>query len=112
MIKSIHYQDTVPIIYLAGTLEIGKQAVLKEELLKNVKSKSQKMVLHFGDVEFIDSACLGALIGFLRELRKAGGDIGIVALQDEVYSIFQITRMDKVFRIFDTIEEAIAFCRA
>ena len=98
----------VIIIPLSGNLDVAMQVRLKEELLKKAPLESEKIVLDFSKVEFIDSACLGALIAVARKLRKKGGDVRMASLPEEVQSIFQITRLDKVFRIFSKPEEAVA----
>lgn len=67
---------------------------------------ASNVVLNFKKVEFIDSACLGALVGLVRNIRTSGGDVYISELTDEVRSIFQITRLDKVFKIFESISQA------
>jgi len=69
--------------------------------------KFRSIILDFKKVEFIDSACLGALVGISRRLKSDGGDLTISGLQDEVRSIFQITRLDKVFPLYDDVDQAI-----
>src|SRR3989338_1365439 len=97
----------VIVIPLSGNLDVGVSARLKEDLVKQAPLESEKIVLDFSKVEFIDSACLGALIAVARKLRKKGGDIRIASLLEEVQSIFQITRLDKIFQIFGKPEEAV-----
>lgn len=108
MIQEIVKKDQATIIRLQGALEIGKQEKLKDDLLKHILPGNPKVVLDFKGVDFIDSACLGSLISISKKLKEKGGDIRIAALQEEVRSIFQITRLDKVFRIFDKTDEAVA----
>ena len=96
------------VIVLEGSLEVGKQEKLKEDLLKQISSPSRRAVLDLTAVDFIDSACLGALIAVTRRLREQGGDIKISGLSAEVKSIFQITRLDRVFEVFWKKEEAVS----
>lgn len=107
MIETVQNKDNVLLLALGGTLDVGKQAYLKEELVKKIPSESTHLVLDFKKVDFIDSACLGALISIARRLRSKGGDVRLASLHDEVKSIFQITRLDKVFKIFEKPEDAI-----
>ncbi|MDO8519946.1 MAG: STAS domain-containing protein [Deltaproteobacteria bacterium] len=97
----------VIIIPLSGNLDVSAQSRLRDDLLKKAPLSSEKIVLDFSKVEFIDSACLGALVAVARKLRKNGGDVRIASPLEEVRSIFQITRLDKIFQIFANPEEAV-----
>lgn len=108
MIKSSIKDGSVFVVSLSGTLEVSRQSQFKESLLKQVQSHPCCLVLDFKEVDFIDSACLGALISAARQLREKGGDIRLSEMNSEVTSVFQITRLDKVFKIFDKSTEAIA----
>ncbi|MBL7213920.1 MAG: STAS domain-containing protein, partial [Desulfobacteraceae bacterium] len=56
---------------------------------------------------FTDSSGLGSLVSSLRSLNKLGGDIKIASLQDQVRAIFELTRLHRVFQVFDEREEAV-----
>jgi anti-anti-sigma factor len=47
------------------------------------------------------------MVSLVKGLREKKGDIKLVALTDDVRSIFQITRLDRIFQIFDTVQEAV-----
>lgn len=111
MIRDIHQNGPVTVIALEGSLEVGKHEKLKEDLLKQSSPASRRMVLDLTGVDFIDSACLGALIAVARRLRGQGGDMKISGLSAEVKSIFQITRLDRVFEVFGKREEAVSSYR-
>lgn len=110
MIESIEKVNDTIIVVMKGTLDISKQGRFKDELLKQVPSDKTKLILDFQEVNFIDSACLGALISIVRTLRNRGGDVLLFGLQNEVRSIFQITRLDKVFKVFETRQDALTAC--
>lgn len=107
MIQAIQKENNVVVISLEGTLDVGKQTNFKEDLLKNVLSESSRVVLDFRKVDFIDSACLGALVAITRQLRSKGGDVCLAGLISEVQSIIQITRLDKIFKVYDELDEAL-----
>ena len=95
------------IVKLQGALEVSIQTLLKEKLQDIAAQNDNDVVLDFSNVEFIDSACLGALVALLKRLREHKGDIKMACLTDDVRSIFQITRLDRVFDLFETKEEAV-----
>ncbi|MBI2340330.1 MAG: STAS domain-containing protein [Deltaproteobacteria bacterium] len=108
MIRDVHQEKQVTVIVLEGSLEVGKQEKLKDDLLKQVPPSDPRLVLDFSGVDFIDSACLGALVGLARRLRETGGDVKIASPTPEVKSIFQITRLDRLFEVFATKEAAVS----
>lgn len=95
------------IVKLQGALEVSIQTVLKEKLQDIAAQNDNDVVLDFLNVQFIDSACLGALVALLKRLREHKGDIKMACMNEDVRSIFQITRLDRVFEIFETKEEAV-----
>jgi anti-sigma B factor antagonist len=63
-------------------------------------------------VTFIDSTGLGVLISLMRNLREQNRQLRIVGLNAEVRSIFEITRLFRVFDLADSVEKAIQNMRA
>lgn len=105
IIQEVHLMNDVAIVTLAGTLDVALQKILRDEL-ERVAQEQGDLVLDLSRVAFIDSSCLGALVATVKALREKQGDIKIAGLCDDVLSIFQITRLDRVFGIFDTVDEA------
>ncbi|HJP66561.1 MAG TPA: STAS domain-containing protein, partial [Actinomycetota bacterium] len=58
-------------------------------------------------VDFLDSTCLGVLVEALKRIRSEAGDLPIVATQDKILKIFDITGLNKVFAIHDSLEAAV-----
>ena|SRR3990167_6321807 len=108
MIRDVCQDRQITIVTLEGSLEVGREEKLKENLLKQTSPSASRVVLDLSGVDFIDSACLGALIAVARRLREKGGDVKISGLNAEVKSIFQITRLDRVFEVFEKKEEAVS----
>jgi len=65
------------------------------------------IVLDLSDVDFVDSSGLGAIVASLKMLGGKG-DLAIAGASDKVMSLFKLTRMDRVFQIFATRDEAVA----
>ena len=79
---------------------------LKMALLHHFQPEPQTVILNLEAVTFIDSSGLGALVSVLKN-RGNGGDLIISGSKGAVASMFKLTRMDKVFRVFATTEEAL-----
>jgi len=79
----------------------------KEALVGYVKSGHRNIILDLSSVTFIDSSGLGALIGSLKAMGK-DGELILCGVCDSVVNMLKLTRMDKIFQIFGTLEEATA----
>ena len=67
--------------------------------------EADRVILDLSHVEFLDSSGLGAVVGSMKQLGRAR-KLDLAALTPTVEKVFRITRMDRVFRIFPTIEAA------
>ena len=89
------------------------RATLKEAeefkviLSRDIDEGWRKIIVDLTDCEFIDSTFLGALVVSLKKITGLGGDLRLVGFQPAVHSMFELTRMYRVFEAFKTKEEAI-----
>ena len=82
-------------------------AGFKQGLADYAAQGNQKIVLDLSEVSFIDSSALGALISVLK-LVGSDGELVLCSAQHAVAGMFKLTRMNKIFRIFDNRDEAIS----
>lgn len=101
-------EGNVSKVQLAGRLEAATVPELKAEVQKLVKNTSSQIVLDMAGVTFVDSSGLGAMVASLRTVNKVDGDIRIANLTPDVRSIFELTRMHRLFEIYPSSEVAIA----
>jgi len=80
---------------------------LKTALTNEIEAGRSRLVLDLGKVSFIDSTGLGALVGLLKRVGMRG-ELVVCGVQPAVEQMFRLTRMDRVFRIFRTADEAVA----
>src|SRR3954454_18245678 len=79
----------------------------KHQLIDYINEGNRSIVLDLKAVSFIDSSGLGALVSSLKAIG-GDGDLVLCGTGGTVASMFKLTRMDKVFRMFGTTEEAVA----
>jgi anti-sigma B factor antagonist len=79
----------------------------KEDLIGFVNRGYPLIVLDLSQVEFIDSSGLGALIATRKALRQ-DGELALCGANDNVATMFRLTRMNKIFRMYGSVEEAAA----
>ena len=66
-----------------------------------------RIVLNLGNVDFIDSSGLGAIVAAMKQLDE-GRKLDLCALTPNVDKVFRLTRMDTIFGIYDSVEDAVA----
>jgi anti-sigma B factor antagonist len=59
----------------------------------------RKLLLNFGNVEYLSSAALGKLITLNKKLQGVGGRLVLCNIDPQIYEVFEITRLDKFFNI-------------
>lgn len=79
----------------------------KEDMRTLTLRTDGRFVLDLGQVDFIDSSGLGAVVAAMKQLR-AGQTLELAALQPIVEKVFRLTRMNTIFTIHDTVDQALA----
>ncbi len=81
---------------------------LRSQLYELLESDSTHLVLDLSQVPFIDSAGLSVLVSALKRSRLAGGDLKVVWPEEEgARRIFHLTKLDRVFDMYDNAADAI-----
>jgi len=68
----------------------------------------KKVVLDFANVEYLSSAALGKLITLDKKVKADKGELRLCTIRKDILEVFKITRLDKLFKIFDTRDKALA----
>lgn len=80
---------------------------LKDRLFSEIENGNTHIIIDFSYVEFVDSSFLGALVAGLKEVKSREGEIKISGLHPHVRITFELTRLDHLFNIYQTIEQAM-----
>jgi anti-sigma B factor antagonist len=68
----------------------------------------KKILLNFANVEFLSSAALGKLIGFDKRIKQHSAQLMLSNIRPEIYEVFAITKLTKLFQIKDDEADALA----
>lgn len=93
---------------LSGEIDLHASPILRAELQKAVKAKLPVLLLDFSAVDYIDSSGLATLIEYVRESAGFGGKFALYGLQKKVRTIFDLVRLNELFVISGTADEAVA----
>ena len=80
---------------------------LKEQMLQLFDDGKCNLIIDLSAVRFVDSSGLGALVSGFKNASAREGSLKLCCLQPQVRSMFEITRLHRVFEIFASIEEAL-----
>jgi anti-sigma B factor antagonist len=103
--------SNVSVIRLKDQKIIDPEAIqeLGQELFDLVETGDcKKMVLNFSNVEFLSSAALGKLITFEKKSKRHDAELILTNISPEIFQVFAITNLDKLFQIKDTEADALA----
>lgn len=91
-----------------GDVDMAKSPVLRKAIAEAMKSGSGRLVLDLASVSYMDSSGLATLVEALQNSRKSGMPLLLCGLTPRVRSILEIARLNTVFTLFDTREQALA----
>lgn len=111
LVEFEHRQGVTVVVPSVQRLDAAVAPAFRQAVVDRVERGERRLVMDLGRVEFMDSSGLGALVSIL----KAAGSQGAMALCQAggtVPGLLALTRMDRVFRIVPTREEAVALMGA
>ena len=103
-VKLLQVEEVV-IYQVNGEINISTSPDLKKHF---EKQPSKKVVVNLEKVSYIDSSGLATLVEMLKKTRSQGGALGLSGMSEKVRSLFEITKLDKLFSIFPGQDEAIS----
>ncbi len=82
--------------------------IIGEQLFSLVDEEGwRKILLNFGNVEYLSSAALGKLITLNKKLQQAGGKLILCNIDPQIHEVFEITKLDKFFKIIKEEQAAL-----
>jgi anti-sigma B factor antagonist len=97
----------VAIIELSGRFDAYEAPRVAAVLDTTATVTSPRIVVDLAGVPFIDSTALGTLVRAMKRCRQEQGDLHVSGLQPSVSTVFTMTRLDRVFKLFATEGEAV-----
>jgi anti-sigma B factor antagonist len=86
--------------------EANIQAISEEISSLIDRTDSPRLLISFSNVDHLSSAALGALITINHRVRDRAGQLRLANIDPQIYEVFVITRLNKLFQIHDTTEDA------
>ena len=99
-----------------AVVEFTNNRILDESVLEDIRatlghlveaSLHPKLLLDFAQVDHMSSAALGMLINIHKAIREKNGQLRLAGIQPQIFEVFVTTKLNKVFRILNTRQEAM-----
>ena len=97
--------DVLKVSVLADRIDAASAIQFKDRMRELTEGAPARVLLDMGEVDFIDSSGLGAIVSVMKTLDD-GSRLELAALSPKVVKVFRLTRMDGVFTIHQTVEAA------
>ena len=97
-------RDGVTVFQVSGEINISTSPDFKKHL---EKQPAKKIIIDLEKVSYIDSSGLATLVEILKKTKLQGGSLALAGMSDKVRSLFEITKLDKLFLVVKNQEEAL-----
>ena len=100
--------NDVWILKPSGRIDASCSGQVKNRVLSMIDGNRNRLLLDLSEVDFIDSSGLGMLVSCLNTINKAGGLLKLCSFQENPKHVFEMTRLDRVFQVYEDHDEAIS----
>ena len=107
MAFTVEKTGDITIVDVDGQLIVGNRQELKQTVLDELEKGDRKFLIDFSKTGYIDSSGLGVLVSLSKKIREHGGDLRLAALNEDLRTLFELTKLDTLFRIADSREDAL-----
>jgi anti-sigma B factor antagonist len=99
--------ENVAVIYPKGHLDAHNVERFEKEILKLMGNEYINIAVNCKDLNYISSAGMGIIMGYLDEIREKGGDIKLCSVSERVYEIFDLVGFTEIYEFLENEEAAI-----
>lgn len=107
MAFQVQKSGDVTLVDVDGQLIVGNRQELKQRVLEELENGERKFVVDFSNTGYIDSSGLGVLVSLSKKIRELGGELRLSSLNEDLRTLFELTKLDTLFKIADTRDDAL-----
>jgi len=101
-------QQDVVICNLDGDIDINSSPDIRKVFEDITNAKEKKILINLEKVPYVDSSGLATLVEVLKKSKSYAGKLKLSNLSDKVKGLFEITKLEKLFEIYDSADQAVA----
>lgn len=104
---TVSREGSVTVVDVEGQLIVGNRQELKQLVLEELERGEKTFVVDFAETVYIDSSGLGVLVSLSKKIREQGGDLVLAGLNEDLRTLFELTKLDTRFTIADDRTQAL-----
>lgn len=102
--------NDVTLLDIQGVIKLGESArEFSSYLEKVLQDETGPVVINFEGINYMDSTGLGELIGYLQKFEDRQRKMVLVKPSHRIVALLKITKLDTVFKIFESRDEALTY---
>ena len=96
------------VLEVDGQLIVGNRQEFKQRVLDALEAGERRFLVDFTRTGYIDSSGLGVLVSLSKKIRDEGGDLRLAGLNEDLKTLFELTKLDTLFAISDSAADGLA----
>jgi anti-sigma B factor antagonist len=104
---AMHREGDILVVDVEGQLIVGNRQELKQKVLDELEKGERKFLIDFSQTGYIDSSGLGVLVSLSKKIREQGGELRLANLNEDLKTLFELTKLDTLFQIADSRARAL-----
>ena len=104
---SVRKDGDICVVAVEGQLIVGNRQELKQKVLDELERGEHKFLIDFSNTGYIDSSGLGVLVSLSKKIREQGGELRLANLNEDLRTLFELTKLDTLFHIASDRREAL-----
>ncbi len=105
---SLRHRNEIPVLDVIGEIDIYTTPQFKEAVSAAIDENKPKIVINMTQVTYMDSSGFGTLLSATKRLRPLDGALYLTGCNDSIQRMLQITRLNTIFGVYATEDEALA----
>ena len=101
-------EGEILVVDVGGQLIVGNRQELKQRVMDELERGERRFLIDFAQTGYIDSSGLGVLVSLSKKIREQGGELRLANLNEDLKTLFELTKLDTLFAIDATGDQALA----
>jgi anti-sigma B factor antagonist len=100
--------DSIRVLQCEGYLNFDTYDQVKNILARLFRNGIYKIVFDLQEIKYISSSGWSVFLGPLETTRSSGGDLKLASMPEQVKFVFDALELGNIFKLYDTVEDAVA----
>ena len=103
-------ENDIVIIGIAGDIDLYSSPQVRKKIIELTAKKTPAILINLDKVTYMDSSGVATLVEGMQLINDYNGKLLIFNVHGAVHDVFELSRLDKVFKIFDNETDALKAC--